>query len=120
MTRNALLALACAAGLVSLTGLTAEAAAKKPAYIGTWGLDAASCRAGETDMVITRKEWGMTDSECRIRSITGGKGVWRANLYKCKGEGANPTERVTIWATATRATTKFAGTNFRNNWVRCR
>lgn len=117
---NVSLAAACAVGLFTLTTLSAEAAAKRPAYIGTWGIDTASCRAGETDLVISRKAWGEVDSECRIRSISGGNGVWTVNLFKCRGDGVPRTARVTIWATATRATTKYAGTTFRNNWVRCR
>lgn len=109
-----LAAIAIAASLVG-----ASAALAKPAYIGGWGLGPNSCIAGEAELGITRTTWGEPDSVCRIRSVTGGKGVWHVNLFKCKGDGVPPRASVIIWATASRATTQYAGTKFRNNFVRC-
>ncbi len=111
---------ACAAGIAALLAGPVDAAAKRPAYLGVWGIGAAACRSGETDLVITRKEWGSVDTVCRIRSVTGGNGVWHASLFRCQGDGVSKTDKVTIWATATRATTLYAGDKFRNNFVRCR
>ena len=111
---------ACAAGIAALLAAPVEAAAKRPAYLGAWGIDAQACRSGETDLVISRKEWGSVDFVCRIRSVSGGNGVWHANLFRCRGDGVSKTDKVTIWATATRATTLYASAKFRSNFVRCR
>lgn len=111
---------ACALGIAALLAGPADAAAKRPAYLGEWGLDVQSCRSGNNELGITRTTYGEVDTVCRIRSVSGGNGVWRLSLNKCQGDGAPKTAKLTIWATATRATVLHAGTKFRNNFVRCR
>ncbi len=111
------LAPALAAAMLLILG--AAPASATPAYLGEWGLNAASCRSGDAELGITHTHWSEVDSVCRIRSITGGNGVWQVNLYKCTGEGVKPTASVTIWASATRATTHYRASTFRNNFVRC-
>jgi hypothetical protein len=110
-------AVVCAAGL--LAGLPA-AAAGKPGYIGEWGIDAKSCKGGEAEVGITSSTFSSVDSECRIKSVSGGNGVWTFNLHKCQGDGVSKTATVSFKASAKRATMHYAGSTFSNSLVRCR
>ncbi len=112
-------AIVFAAGLVALPGTPAGAAAKRAAYFGEWGLDAESCKSGDAELKIAKNYWGSVDFECQIKSVSGGKGVWRVKLHKCQGEGIGKTESVTIRASASNAKTSYAGDSFSNDFIRC-
>lgn len=110
---------ACAIGIAALLAGPADAAAKRPAYLGTWGLSVPDCRTGGAILEITRTTWGEVDSECSLRSIKGGNGVWVASIANCRGDGVKKMSKVTVWANATRLTLLHAGTKFRSNFTRC-
>jgi hypothetical protein len=113
------LAVACLAAASVTATVSPADAASKPAYVGIWGIDAKSCKASETDLVISTSSWGEVDSECSIRAVRGGNGTWTLSLFKCKGDGVKPTATVTIKIAANRATTHYFGSTFSNTFVRC-
>ena len=69
--------------------------AAKP-YIGTWTVFSPQCGGDGGELEIRGNYWGEVDAVCRIRSVTGGGGVWTFKLDRCQGEGVKRTQQVTV------------------------
>ena len=71
-------------------------AAAKP-YNGTWTVFSPQCGGDDGELEIRGTYWGEVDAVCRIRSVTGGRGVWTFKLDRCQGEGVKRTQQVTVF-----------------------
>lgn len=112
------LALAAAAvGLVMFPTVASSAA--KP-YVGKWTIFSPQCGSDGGELEIRGNYWGEVDAECRIRSVTGGGGVWTFNLDRCQGEGVKRTQQVTVTISGNRLTTSHRGAPQRTTFSRCR
>ena len=106
--------------IIAALSLAAQSALAKPAYLGEWAFDRNGCQSGDIMATITAQEFGMPDATCKITSITGGRGVWRAKVT-CSGEGATPNDVITMTATAKHLTLQFRSSgNQRTVLVRCK
>lgn len=97
---------------------TADAAAKP--YNGTWTVFSPQCGGDDGELEIRGTYWGEVDAVCRIRSVTGGRGVWTFKLDRCQGEGVKRTQQVTVFVSGNRLTTLYRGNSRRTNFSRCR
>lgn len=76
-----------------------SADAGQPAYVGTWGKDAAQCRnSQETDaapMLITRKGYDSHETHCRFSSIKKSGSTW-AMQTTCSVQGDQQAGKMTL------------------------
>lgn len=77
-------------GWIALAWLTLSGAAAADAWIGRWGVDAASCRGSDAASVLQldRKAFDMSMFEnwCSVGKISESRRVYSFSL-KCQGEG---------------------------------
>lgn len=88
-----------------------------PAYLGGWTVFD-TCTPAEVELRITRTMWSEVNSECSIRSVSGGNGVWRFNLHKCQGDGVKKTSTVKVTVKGNKLTQQVGGQTYK--LTRCR
>jgi hypothetical protein len=83
---------------VALAPASALAAAKGPAYVGTWG-DAASCKLPQSDpgapMVIKRNGYDRNEAHCKFSGLKKKGNTW-SGRESCKVEGSTQRNKITL------------------------
>ena len=92
----------CSAALLFIASsaavmLPAQSQTGQPAYVGRWSYDPAYCKGtgDELPMVVTRKGIQSAQGSCSFRRITGGNGLWRAQIA-CNVEGMRDNRNLEI------------------------
>jgi hypothetical protein len=104
------------AAAITLSSTPAGAAGAP--YLGDWTV-ADSCTTGESELLITGTTWSSVDFVCKIRSVSGGAGVWRFKLHKCEGDGVKKAFTVKVWVRGNTLTQQSVGETGRYSLKRC-
>ena len=85
--------------MTALTLGTSAALAGQPAYVGTWGKNAAQCKNGQdtsdAPMLITRQGYDSHEAHCTFSSIKKSGSTW-AMQTKCSVQGDQQVGKMTL------------------------
>jgi hypothetical protein len=88
------LAMACA-----VAGAVAPAAAKTPAYVGTWAAETSACRKGQEDrnapLIMKRTGYDQHETHCKFSSVRALGAGWQVKA-KCQVEGDTQDSDLTL------------------------
>lgn len=83
---------------VALALATAVSAAE-PAYVGTWGRDAAQCKVPQdregAPTILAARRYDSHEAHCAFNSVKKSAGAWKVNA-RCSVEGDRQTDTFTL------------------------
>lgn len=112
---------AAALALAACSPAPLPAFAGMPAYVGTWGSDAANCKVPQDQqgapMIISAKGYDQHEAHCTFASITRKGRVWKVDA-QCSVEGDKQKDSFTLQVNADKLVMAH-GSNART-YVRCK
>lgn len=112
---------AAAAVLAACTAGPLPALASTPAYVGTWGTDAANCKLPQDQqgapMVISTKGYDQHEAHCTFASVARKGRVWMVDA-QCSIEGDKQKDSFTLQVNGNKLV--MAHGNRARTYVRCK